>query len=328
MNLLTNSEALDALKAQLSRSGLGALLDHIRTRVFLLDEQGALLGWNAAVKADLPDATAGTTLADELEPASRAEFTQALHDASKTGQPVELQLTIKLAGESGVHDCSLIPIAGERFLLTADDGPRGSDDLNAHLEKLKAQLQETRAALDVKQTELQAVLAQTDEVAHTDSLTLLPNRRLIIADLQRAVMFAERYGSPLSVSMVDIDNFKEINDTYGHAAGDQVLRFIASEMRDRIRQPDLIGRYGGDEFLMILPNTTVNAAAEQANRLCQHVRSMPVIAGRDAISASLSIGIAQYRPGADDWRSLTERADQALYQAKHNGRDQWAILKA
>ncbi len=323
----TKSEALDALKDQLSRSGLSALLDHIRTLVFLLDEQGTLIGWNAALDASRKSAPAAATLPEMLEPSAQAEFAQALKDAAKSGQPVELRLAMKLAGQTWMHDCSLIPIAGDRFLLTADDGPRGSDELNAHVEKLKAQLQETRAALEVKQTELQAVLAQTDEVAHTDPLTLLPNRRLIIADLQRAVTYSDRYGSPLSVSMVDIDNFKEINDTYGHAAGDQVLRFIASEMRDRIRQPDIIGRYGGDEFLLILPNTTVNAAAEQAHRLCTHVRSMPIIAGRDAITASISIGLAQYRPSGDDWRSLLERADQALYQAKHNGRDQWAILK-
>jgi diguanylate cyclase (GGDEF)-like protein len=99
-------------------------------------------------------------------------------------------------------------------------------------------------------------------------------------------------------------------------------------MRDRIRQPDLIGRYGGDEFLVILPNTTSAAAGEQAGRLCHQVAATPVIAGKDAISVHLSIGITQYQPNSDDWQSLLERADQAMYQAKRNGRGQWAILKA
>ena len=183
-------------------------------------------------------------------------------------------------------------------------------------------------ALDVKKTELHAVLAQTDEVVHTDPLTLLPNRRWIIADLQRQVTYTERYGAPLSISMIDLDNFKQVNDTHGHIAGDQVLRFIASEMRDGIRQPDEIGRYGGDEFLVILPNTALPAAAEQATRLCQQVRSTPVIAGKDVMNISLSIGIAQYKPNTDDWQTLLDRADQALYQSKHNGGNQWAILEA
>ncbi|HEX8991044.1 MAG TPA: diguanylate cyclase [Anaerolineales bacterium] len=328
MNVSTNSEALDALKDQLGRSGLGALLDHVHAMVILLDSQAALLGWNAAFDGTRSALPGTASLADLLETSARAEFEHALRDAARTGEPVELQLELALADAAVVHHCSLIPIAGDRFVLTAESGPGALPGMKHELDRLRAELSETRHALEVKKTELQAVLAQTDEVAHTDSLTLLPNRRWIIANLQRQVTFSERYGTPLSVSLVDIDNFKEINDTYGHTAGDQVLRFIASEMRDGIRQPDEIGRYGGDEFLLLLPHTTVNAAAEQANRLCKHVRSMPVIAGKDAIRTSISIGIAQYRPNGDDWRSILERADQALYQAKHNGRDQWAILKA
>ena len=328
MNVSTNSEALDALKDQLGRSGLGALLDHVHALVILLDSDAALLGWNAAFDAARAASPQAVNLPDLLGGSARPEFEQALRDAARTGEPVELQLELALAKDGTLHDCSLIPIAGDRFLLTAESGTQADPGMKGELDRLRAQLQETRHALEVKKTELQAVLAQTEEVAHTDSLTLLPNRRWIIANLQKLVTYSERYGTPLSVSLVDIDNFKEINDTYGHSAGDQVLRFIASEMRDGIRQPDEIGRYGGDEFLLLLPHTTVNAAAEQANRLCKLVRSMPVIAGKDAIRASISIGIAQYRPSGDDWRALVVRADQALYQAKHNGRDQWAILKA
>ncbi len=328
MNVSTNSEALDALKDQLNRSGLSSLLDHLQALVVLLDSQSALLGWNAAFDAARAATPGAANLPDFLEASARSEFDQALREAARTGEPVHLQLELALAEDAAVHDCSLIPIAGDRFLLTAESGAKAVPEVKGELDRLRAQLQETRHALEVKKTELQAVLAQTDEVAHTDSLTLLPNRRWIIANLQRQVTFSERYGTPLTVSLVDLDNFKEINDTYGHTAGDQVLRFIASEMRDGIRQPDEIGRYGGDEFLVLLPHSTVNGAAEQANRLCRHVRSMPIIVGKDAIRTSISIGIAQYRPNGDDWRSLVERADQALYQAKHNGRDQWAILKA
>ncbi len=328
----TKSEALDALIALLARNGLGSFLEYIHTLVVMLDSEGETIAWNPAfdtIREALPGATA---LQAFLPESAMAEFQASLQGASRTLRAARMSLEIGGLAGRGHYDCTLVPVPRGRFLLIAEPavmakgGPADSSAAASELKRVTAQLHEAQVALDVKQTELHAVLAQTDEVVHTDALTLLPNRRWIIADLQRQVTYTERYGAPLSISMIDLDHFKEINDTHGHMAGDQVLRFIASEMRDRIRQPDEIGRYGGDEFLVILPNTTLTAAAEQATRLCQRVRSTPVIAGKNVISVSLSIGIAQYRPNADDWHSLLERADQALYQGKRNGGDQWAIL--
>jgi diguanylate cyclase (GGDEF)-like protein len=136
------------------------------------------------------------------------------------------------------------------------------------LEAVTAELRSAKRILNIKETELKAVIAQADEVSHTDSLTYLPNRKQIIGDLQREVIFSDHYGTPLTISMLDVDYFKRINDTYGHAVGDEVLRRLASEMRDHIRYPDTIGRYGGDEFLIVLPHSTLKAAAQQAERLC------------------------------------------------------------
>ena len=325
MNLSTKSEALDELTEQLSTSGLEILLEHIRTLVVLLDAEGALVGWNPAFEAVRETLPRATRLDEFLTPPGAAEFRRSLQAVLDQRNPGRIQLDVGSQAGRTAYDCRLMAVSDARLLFLAD--PEALAEAQ-ELEDLRAQLQGTKVTLENKQKELQAVLAQADEVKHTDMLTLLPNRQLILSDLQRQVTYSERYGSPLSVSMIDLDNFKEINDTYGHAAGDQVLRFIASEMRDHIRQPDEIGRYGGDEFLVILPNTSVNAAAEQATRLCKQIRSAPVIAGKDLINVSLSIGIAQYQPGADDWHSLLERADQALYQAKGNGRGQWAILKA
>ena len=100
------------------------------------------------------------------------------------------------------------------------------------------------------------------------------------------------------------------------------------QLRDHIRVPDLIGRYGGEEFLILLPNGTLKAATEQAGRLCQQIRSAPIFSGQHAVPMTVSIGIAHFKPGVDDWRKLLDRADQALYQAKAAGRDQWAIVDA
>ena len=147
----------------------------------------------------------------------------------------------------------------------------------------------------------------------------------MIGDLQREVIFAERYGTPLAISMLDIDHFKNINDTYGHPVGDEVLRRLAAELRQHIRQPDTIGRYGGEEFLVILPHSTLKAAIEQAERLCRHIRTLLIRCNEEEISLTISIGIAQYKNHQEDWQVFLSRADAALYQAKNNGRDQWAV---
>ena len=193
-------------------------------------------------------------------------------------------------------------------------------------EQVVAELQETKRSLAIRETELKAIIAQADEVAHTDELTFLPNRRQIIGDLQREVIFSERYSTPLSISMLDIDNFKQINDTYGHIVGDEVLRSLAGELRKIIRHPNTIGRYGGADFLLVLPKSTPESASELAEHLCQQVRSTPIVAGQNTFHITISMGIAQYKIHEEDWQKLLDRADQALYKAKNNGRDQWAIL--
>jgi diguanylate cyclase (GGDEF)-like protein len=196
------------------------------------------------------------------------------------------------------------------------------------VQQLEQELDRLKGVLENKTIELQAVLAQADEVSHTDALTFLPNRKFIIADLQRQVTFCERYETPLAISMIDLDHFKKVNDTYGHSSGDDVLRYVASELRDHIRQPDEIGRYGGEEFLVLLPNSGLKAACDQATRLCQQVRSTPIISGGTVIRMTISIGIAQYRIRKESWLDLLNRSDQALLQAKQNGRDRWAVVES
>lgn len=198
------------------------------------------------------------------------------------------------------------------------------DKLMQDFQKLDAELKQARRALEIKEIELKAVLAQAHEITNTDVLTLLPNRRKIIVDLQEEVIRSTRYGTPLSISIVDIDHFKNVNDTYGHATGDDVLRTIAARLREQIRHPDTLGRYGGEEFLIVLPNSELKAAVEQANRLCQHVRSMHIESNGQNLSVTISIGVAQMKITEENWEQFLHRADVAMYQAKSNGRDGWA----
>lgn len=199
--------------------------------------------------------------------------------------------------------------------------------LLAEFQKLESEYEKTKRTLEIREIEVRAILAQAHELANTDVLTFLPNRRKIISTLQEEVIRSNRYDTPLAVSILDIDHFKNVNDTYGHTAGDQVLRSVAACLRTQIRHPDTIGRYGGEEFLIVLPNSEMQAAAEQASRLCQQIRNFRIDVNEQVTSVTISIGVAQFKVGQETWDELLHRADTALYQAKEKGRDRWAAAE-
>lgn len=198
--------------------------------------------------------------------------------------------------------------------------------LNIELDEIKKKLEDAERIIKNKEIELNAVLAQAEEVSHVDALTCLPNRRQVIKQLQNEVYRAERYNSKLSVSMIDIDHFKRINDSYGHTVGDQVLFQLANILHENIRNPDTVGRYGGEEFLVVLPNTGLEEAADLAARLCQRIRDTDISIGV-MIQLTVSAGVAEYKHGRENWEKFLNRADIALYKAKDNGRDSWSVSK-
>ena len=302
--------------------GVDPFLESTTLRVVLLDQDGNLLSWNPSFEGVRQTHAEKALLKDFLAASSEDRFDELLSISLQ--QRIRTRGTLEFAGDTRTDqfDCLLIPLPGQHILLIAEPVATPSE-----LEAVTAELQRTKRILTVKETELQAVIAQADEVSKTDPLTFLPNRRQIIADLQKEVIFADRYGAPLSISMVDIDYFKNINDSYGHPVGDEVLRALAGELRDHIRYPDTIGRYGGEEFLIVLPHSTLAAASEQAERLCKHIRSLRVKAKEQEIEVTISIGVAQYKIHQEDWEAFLSRADVALYQAKNHGRNQWAVSK-
>ena len=199
--------------------------------------------------------------------------------------------------------------------------------LSDDFQRLEAELQRTKHLLERKEIEVRAILVQAHELANVDVLTFLPNRRKVISELQEEIIRSNRYGTPLSISILDIDHFKKVNDTYGHTTGDETLRTVASRLRDHIRHPHMIGRYGGEEFLIVLPNSELKAAAEQASRLCREIRTTQIETNNNTLLVTVSIGIAQFRIKQENWEGFLHRADEALYQAKNNGRDQWALAE-
>jgi diguanylate cyclase (GGDEF)-like protein/PAS domain S-box-containing protein len=164
------------------------------------------------------------------------------------------------------------------------------------------------------------------EQAHTDGLTGVLNRRRFLEVAGAELARSARLGQPVALLMVDLDHFKSVNDRLGHAAGDEVLRVFAGLTRDVMRDRDLVGRLGGEEFGVLLAGTGVDGALSLAQRLLQRVRGHEVSVGEQRIGFTVSVGVAAQRTG-DTIEALLERADRALYRAKAQGRDR-ALLAA
>lgn len=185
------------------------------------------------------------------------------------------------------------------------------------LEQLYQQLQQANSELERLNHELQEANRVLATAANTDGLTGLKNHRAFHEALHSAVQMAERYGQPLSLIMLDVDHFKRFNDTYGHPAGDELLREVGAVLKRSARAYDVPARYGGEEFALILPNTGLNEAIQVAERLRQQIAELQ----NPYAPITASLGVASYRHGTAPATLLYE-ADSALYQAKQNGRNQ------
>lgn len=175
--------------------------------------------------------------------------------------------------------------------------------------------------------DMSAKLTETHNAATTDLLTQVSDRGAILSTLFTEVDRAVRYGRPLSVAFVDLDHFKVINDTHGHQAGDVVLRGVAGLFKQSLRQSDVVGRYGGEEFMLVLPETGPEDAAQVAEKLRLLVQRHPFSAdGGVCLSVTISIGIAGGHGKSLRAESLVRDADQAMYSAKSMGRNQTYVF--
>lgn len=175
-----------------------------------------------------------------------------------------------------------------------------------------------------KQTELELMQAQSDleRLAHTDDLTGIPNRRYFLQQLDAELVRARRYRHPLCLAMLDLDHFKGINDHHGHAGGDQVLRHFTQFLRSHLRAVDVVGRLGGEEFAILLPETTLENALFVLRRIITLLADASLDALHPGFQYTFSAGVAtvDLPEGADSARLLAS-ADSALYQAKSAGRN-------
>lgn len=168
---------------------------------------------------------------------------------------------------------------------------------------------------------LEVLMKDAKDASNTDPLTKLYNRNVMDSEIPIVISEAEMMNRPVCALLMDIDYFKQINDTYGHPCGDEILRKFSAMLKQNFRQHDIAVRYGGDEFMMILPGAGIRQAKAGAERLCMTVRENLKLP--DGSNTTISVGITQWRAG-EDLQAFLARADEALYLAKKAGRDRIA----
>jgi diguanylate cyclase (GGDEF)-like protein len=196
------------------------------------------------------------------------------------------------------------------------------NDMVARLRQGREELAAINETLREKNSEL-------EQLSKTDSLTGLYNRKHLMETLEREVARGQRYDSPFSVLMIDIDHFKEYNDTYGHLAGDQVLSRLAAVFKKTIRTCDYAARYGGEEFMVILPGTGQQGGAKTAERIRRQVVEESFDSGGgESVGITISVGVSSFPDNGDGPESLIKKADVAMYQAKEAGRNQVILAES
>jgi diguanylate cyclase len=236
---------------------------------------------------------------------------------------------------------SSVDVLSKGLALTDDIGELRSQ-LNEQLDHIKGALknyQDHREAqpetlsdqLQVLASRVQAMEAEAQQskedyetqkqLALEDALTGLPNRQAYNERIFHEQQRWSRYQHPLTLAIADIDFFKRVNDTYGHQAGDRVLRVIGRAISKRLREVDFMARYGGEEFVLIMPETSIDAAFGILDKIREVLSETPFHFKEAPVQITLSIGVAEFKEG-DTAESVFERADKALYEAKEGGRNQ------
>ena len=303
---------------------LHALLDHINIGVTVLDENNQVLFWNqfmakhsGITAADLVGKNIFTVFSylprqwmelklksvRLIKNYSFVSWTQKpylfrfSHNSMMTGDGVEFMN----------QDCTFIPIknsaTGETYVCITIH-----DMTDVVISQMK--LSEIK---DINQT--------LEQMTNHDSLTSLYNR--IYAENQIEFEFnkAKRYGNIFSIVFFDIDRFKKINDTYGHLAGDEVLIKISETVKNQLRSSDILGRYGGEEFLILLPETNLESASALSQRVRHKIENTTTYFQKTPIKVTVSLGVVQFRPDIKNYLQMIHEADVALYHSKQNGRN-------
>ncbi|MGB3514597.1 MAG: diguanylate cyclase [Microcoleaceae cyanobacterium] len=180
--------------------------------------------------------------------------------------------------------------------------------------------------LKATQIELQNALTEIREIANTDPLTGILNRRSLFEIANQEFNRVNRYNLPFSILLLDLDHFKQVNDNYGHLVGDMALCAVVKKINQGIRKVDFLGRYGGEEFIAVLPETNAEQALILAERIRELVASSSIDIEKESLKLTLSIGVTSYHPNDRSIEDMISRADKGVYQAKKLGRNKCCLL--
>src|SRR3569623_117225 len=280
--------------------------------------------------ADEPAARPRSTAQDRrVDVSYRRHLDEKRQGIQRIQQTLGQQVSVCIKNNANFHELLEKNLQLLQQLDAADNTVR--NELIAGVEKLLAEqrdisqkLEEAKAFLGVIESDSQQLsdeLTRIHLLSLTDDLTGLPNRRAFLRRLQDEASRVQRYGIPLTMALIDLDGFKSVNAKLGHAAGDEVLRVVASEILSIFRHHDLVARYGGEEFGVLLPNTHVEGAMRALRKV--QTRAQEVKFQHEGVSLALpafSAGLTLYRPG-ESHEAFMQRADHALYRAKRMGRN-------
>lgn len=256
-------------------------------------------------------------------------------------RPLSAMLNTRLKLENGTaadEDRSTVAVTGGNLVVRASDGRpftptereflREVFDLLRLAEEADARgrtAEERIAHLERENLDLLMQHRVLEEISARDSLTGLYNRWFVMEKIESEMNRALRHGAPISVLMLDLDHFKNVNDSFGHSVGDEVLKSVGQVLRESCRVYDVPGRYGGEEFCIVLPETRINNTTGVAERIRSRLAQTQLAIGGQSISVTASIGVAGMDSSSGESvlsaAALLERADRALYAAKNHGRN-------
>ena len=288
------------------------LLERAPDFLVVLDGDLRVVSASAGLRSAVPLVAPGHGFAESLDEASQARLRQAL-SIDAQGGALSLSLELVHRGRERLISSAYRFFALEKPYFGAvgrESAP--SSDLVDQVEALRRRYHESVS-------QLASLTGRLRELAMVDSLTGVLNRRAFLDQADGEWVRHRRHNHPLSCAMIDVDGFKKINDTFGHAAGDAVLQHIGALLRASLRATDLPARLGGDEFVALMPETSFEGALATAERLLARVQILPISVLDQSLVTTLSIGVATAE-GCQSLEELMAKADRALYRAKKEGR--------
>ncbi|MCC7118889.1 MAG: diguanylate cyclase [Anaerolineales bacterium] len=297
---------------------LQAVIENIPELIMEVDRSGRLLFVNHVLKGYRLEDALGRDVCTWVQPEYHALVREKLERAYRTGKPQEYE--IYASGENNQLRWYLTRATPVKKKGKVEVVVLISVDITEKKKMLDDLLQAKQSIENMNAT-LQKAFEYEQIASRTDTLTGIYNRRYFFEFSEYLISSSQRYRHPISAILMDIDGFKQINDTFGHLTGDDILIRVAELMRGEMRASDVLARYGGDEFIVLVPNTSLVDIRNLIERIRRKIERFTFQVRGARIKITISAGVASLRPGVDTPTKLVHEADRALYLAKENGRN-------